>query len=550
MRSLFCLFSFSCAQEQQHAEQQRCADQPGDVHILHEACDDEADKADDRDGERIGKLRGNMVKMLTLRTGGGHDGRVGDGGAVVAAHGARAAGGDADDEQLAVSREDGGNDRDQNAKRAPACAGGKGQNAGHDENDGGQHTVQPRRSGVHQIVDIYIRAKGVDHGLQRDGQRQDDDRRDHGNKALGHAGHGLLEGQNLPRDEINNRQHQRDDTAPRQTDEGVRIAEGADKIARERRIAGHIGAEEAADIDHADRAGHDQRQHRENEVDHAPVRVGRFTGFLHQRRQIALRGLGLKFAHGAVIELHGDDCENEHEGQNGIEVIGNGLDEQLNAAHAGVEALGRGGNCRRPGRDRRDHAHGSRRGVDQIRQLGTGNFVAVRDRAHDGTDGQAVKVIVNENQNAEHERRQLRACVRLDVRLGPAAKGSRAARCVDQRDNNAQQHEEQENARVGGDRGDQTVIQDGVERRDGRKAAGEQAADQNADEQRAVGFLCDKCQHDRDDRRQQRPGRVCKRCAVCALDRRDDEQRQNDDCDELGQDRFGSGCFGFHGSHS
>ena len=52
------------------------------------------------------------------------------------------------------------------------------------------------------------------------------------------------------------------------------------------------------------------------------------------------------------------------------------------------------------------------------------------------------------------------------------------------------------------------------------------------------------------DRRQQRPGRVCKRCAVCALDRRDDEQRQNDDCDELGQDRFGSGCFGFHGSHS
>ena len=39
MRSLFCLFSFSCAQEQQHAEQQRCAGQPGDVHILHEACE-------------------------------------------------------------------------------------------------------------------------------------------------------------------------------------------------------------------------------------------------------------------------------------------------------------------------------------------------------------------------------------------------------------------------------------------------------------------------------------------------------------------------------
>jgi len=136
--------------------------------------------------------------------------------------------------------------------------------------------------------------------------------------------------------------------------------------------------------------------------------------------------------------------------------------------------------------------------------------VAIRDRAHDGADSQAVEIIVDENQNAEHERRQLRACVRLDVRLGPAAKGSRATCCVDQRDNNAQQHEEQKNARIGGNRGNQAIIQDGVECCDGCEAAGKQAADENADEQRAVGFLCDERQHDGNDWRQQRPRCVCK----------------------------------------
>ena len=33
-------------------------------------------------------------------------------------------------------------------------------------------------------------------------------------------------------------------------------------------------------------------------------------------------------------------------------------------------------------------------------------------------------------------------------------------------------------------------------------------------------------------------------------DCRDDEQCQNDDGDDLGQDRFGFGCFGSHEAHS
>lgn len=47
-----------------------------------------------------------------------------------------------------------------------------------------------------------------------------------------------------------------------------------------------------------------------------------------------LFGKQLKLAHGAVVELHERERDDEHEGHQRIEVIGNGADEQLDAAHA------------------------------------------------------------------------------------------------------------------------------------------------------------------------------------------------------------------------
>ena len=112
---------FHAAKCEENGKHQDCGDRKGHIDVLHEARDDEAHKAHGCDRDCIGQLRGHMVEMLALRTGGGHDGRVGDGGAVVAAHSACAAGGDADDEQRAVGREDSGDDRDQNADMVPYC---------------------------------------------------------------------------------------------------------------------------------------------------------------------------------------------------------------------------------------------------------------------------------------------------------------------------------------------------------------------------------------------------------------------------------------------
>ena len=158
--------------------------------------------------------------------------------------------------------------------------------------------------------------------------------------------------------------------------------------------------------------------------------------------------------------------------------------------------------------------------------------MTVRDRSHDGADGQAVKIVVDENENAEDERCKLRACVRFDVGFRPAAESSRAARSIDQSDDDAKQDEKQENAGVICDGSDQTVVDDGVKCSDGGKVRGEQRTDDNADEQRAVCLLADQRQNDGNDGRQQRPCRLGKGFAVGALDCRSDdkhEHRRNDD---------------------
>ena len=266
--------------------------------------------------------------------------------------------------------------------------------------------------------------------------------------------------------------------------------------------------------------------------------------FPFERGKIAGGGLLFICLHGAVVELHENDGDDEDEGHEGVEVIGNGADEKLNTAHAGVKAFRGRGNGGCPRGDGRNHAHRSRGRVDEVGQLRAGNFVAVGDGAHNGAHGQAVKIVVDENEDAEDERCKLRARVGLDVRLCPAAKGSRAARGVHKRDNDAEQDKEEENTCVVGNCSNEAVVDNRVKRGDGGKVRCKQRADNDANKQRAVGFLADKGKDDGDDGRQQRPGRLRKRLAVCTLDGRRDDQNQHRRDDDDAQKHMG---FVLHG---
>ena len=78
-------------------------------------------EGDDGAGDGVGQLGGNMVHMVALSTGRGHDGGIGDGGAVVTAHRAGHAGGDTDDAQRVLQGEDGHGDGDQETTLVRTC---------------------------------------------------------------------------------------------------------------------------------------------------------------------------------------------------------------------------------------------------------------------------------------------------------------------------------------------------------------------------------------------------------------------------------------------
>ena len=405
----------------------------------------------------------------------------------------------ADKQKRARLREDIRDDGNQDAEGAPARAGGKGQEAGDNKDDRRQEAEEPSRRGFHQTGDIELRAQEGRHALQAGGHGQDQDGGHHGDKALGHALHAFLERQNAAGND-----DQGDDAAPRQADEGVSIGKGCDEIAAAR------AAEEAAGIDEANDARDDEDDDGEDQVQHpAPLRGGNLlTGgdAFRIADEVAVLCLDLEAGHLAVVKAHEADGHDEDQRQQGIEVEGDGLDKQLQAGILGaVHAAGDSGG---PGGDRRDHADRRRRGVDQIRQLDPGDLLGIRQRTHDGADGQAVEIVVDEDQNAQQERRNAGAGLGLEVCRRPAAKGLGAARLIDQRDDDAQDHQEDENARAIGDGGNQAIVHDGVHRAGEVVVAVHQATQDDADEQGGVDLLRDERQGDGDDRRDQGPERA------------------------------------------
>ena len=424
---------------------------------------------------------------------------------MVAEHGAGQARGHTNDKQLARRVEHVGDDRQQDAERAPARAGGKAQHAGNKEDDRRQEAEQRACGGVHDGGDEVLAAEQADHVLERGGKGQDHDGGDHVDEALRQAGHGILEGDETAAQEVDDREHERDQRAPGQGDKGVGIAESGNEIV----VALTTGVPEAAGIDKTGKARRDQHGDGQDQVDDAAVGIGlhALLSLIHAVAggvEIVLEaGVELVQTHRAVVELHEHERDDEHEREQRVEVVRNGAHEQIKA----VVVLDDAGNGGGPRGDRRDHANGRGRGVDEIGELGTGDLVPVGDRQHDRADGQAVEVVVNEDQDAEQEGGEHRADAALDVGLGPAAEGGAAAGAVDERDHGAEDDEEEHDAGAVGDGGRQPLVHDGVKRAERAEVGEKQRAEQNADKQRRVNFLRDEREDDGDDRRHERPER-------------------------------------------
>jgi hypothetical protein len=101
-------------------------------------------------------------------------------------------------------------------------------------------------------------------------------------------------------------------------------------------------------------------------------------------------------SHGAEFYFHEDHSHHHHNRKDRIEVVGDRPDKDGETVFS-LHKTGDGGG---PGGDRCNDTYRGRGGVDQVGQLCPGDFKFVRHRSHDASHGQAVKIIVDKDQDA------------------------------------------------------------------------------------------------------------------------------------------------------
>ena len=441
---------------------------------------------------------GHMVDMVTLRPGRGHNGGVGDGGAVVAAHRARHTGGDADDGQGLAHGEHALDDGDEDAEGAPGGSSGKGQQAAHREYDNGQQNLNAG-GGAHKVAHKIFRAQGVGHPLQRPSKGENHDGGHHGFKALRDAAHHLFKGHGPAKYVVHQGEHQTECGAQHKAHRGVGVREGGDKV---------LPGEKTAGVDHTHHTAHHQHRDGQHQIQHGTL------GFIHllvhhgvrvgPGEQIAVfHRIFFVFGHGAEVHIEHYQPYHHHKGEQGVEVVRNGADEQVQP----LSVLGKGGHGSGPGGDRRYNADRRGGGIDEVGQLGPGNTMLIGNGPHDAAHGEAVEIVVNEDEAPQHNGGQLGPRPGLDIFLGPASKGGGASRLVHQAHDGPQNNQEDEDAHVVAVRqGGHDAVLEGMEHRTFKAEVGvQQTSHQNADEQGGVDLFGDERQGNGNDRGQQGP---------------------------------------------
>ena len=343
--------------------------------------------------------------MVALCTRGCEDGRIRNRRDVVAADRTRQAGCHGHDQHggrcIAEYRN---SDRDQDAERAPGGTGGKGQTERdeeeyrwHEHTDGG-FRLHHRGYEAADVEVLFTADTG-----QRPRERQDEDGRNHCLESLGECLTELTKGQHLARDVQHKGKQQRKERAEHQRGGRIAVCERLNDVR---------AFQNAAGVQHACNAEHDQYADRQDQVVNL-ARSGYNVSLLNQREIVILMRKLVLF-HRAEVEISSHQPDEERQREQRVQVQRDGLEEQREAVQRARFRQGRA-NRRRPRGDRRDDADRSRRCIDDVRQLCPGNAVLVRHRAHDRADGEAVEVIVHENEHSEERGRKRRAA--------PAANG-------------------------------------------------------------------------------------------------------------------------------
>ena len=165
--------------------------------------------------------------------------------------------------------------------------------------------------------------------------------------------------------------------------------------------------------------------------------------------EVALCGGGLTFCHGAEVRLEKAETHNHYYGKQGVEIKGYGCRHGADARGEKVAVLGeRGDDGGAPAGDGGDDAYGGGCGVDEVSRLCPRNLVAVGYRLHDRADGEAVAVVVDEDESAESRRCKRSSPAAFELSVHQLAVGFGAARPCDYHDEGAHRGEKDDDVDV------------------------------------------------------------------------------------------------------
>jgi len=264
--------------------------------------------------------------------------------------------------------------------------------------------------------------------------------------------HGLFKRECAANPEIDEREHKRYHTAKGKSRSCLSIGEGNNEV-----LIGFFAGREVSAGEYQRNYAHDYKHHNGNEqIEYRGLAAGRllvivrtFKGALGSGEQIVLDlRIILMLEHKAVVQVHYACYHYHNKRQQAVVVPRNLLYEKLDTVDVGGGYIaGYGG---RPRGNRSDHADRRGGSIDYVCKLRAADFVAFGNGAHNGADGEAVEIIVNEDEYAEEHGEKLSGTAGLDGFLRPAAEGFASAALVHQIDHYAKHYQEYDNAHVSG----------------------------------------------------------------------------------------------------
>ena len=314
--------------------------------------------------------------------------------------------------------------RQQDSHGAPAGAGGKGDDSTDDKQQSGNQRRGQEADGAvhHELGGAQRRADGAN------APSGDDDRQNTGHllDAADPRIHHLSEGHDLLDDDHDGKHDGRQHIARGQCNTDL----GAGDI-----LAGEAPADE-----------HDENgnEHHQQGDDHLPRRglvgvLGLDDGLVGLQLSgggTILQSVGLEFGHGAEVPLTQCDEGDQHQRQNSIELVGDGLYKGTGIAGLDAQIFKLRGDdahdVHAPAGNGDQDAHRGGGGVQNVGQLGTGNPQPVEDGAEDGPQDQAVAGVGEEDRQSAQPSRGLGRAAAVDLVGYGRRKGFGSSRSLDE----------------------------------------------------------------------------------------------------------------------